>query len=167
MKHVLKSTLAGLVMAGVMATASAQTGGATGQASMEVNQKIMEAVMKDIPADKMADANFMIEKMIGAMKENLPELKAAAAKDCVAVYGEARKEACDCATEKTDYNDVFEMMKKQAANPNDSALVAELEKMSKKGEEISLSCGFTKEEIAEASKKTAEALQQLEAAPKQ
>lgn len=163
MKNVFKTALAVVIAGGMMMSASAQE--MAGQASMEVNQKIMEAVMQDMPADKMGDAAFMVNKMIDEMKKNLPELKAASQKDCVVVYGEAKSDACSCITDKTDYNEVFDLMKKQAANPSDSALAADLEKMAKKGEELSLSCGLTKEEIDAATAKAMEAMQQ--AAPKQ
>lgn len=160
MKNVLKSTLAAVWMGGMMMSASAQDMMA-GQASMEINEKIINTVMKDVPADKMTDTAFIVNKMIDEMKKNLPELKAASQKDCIAVYGEAKSEGCSCMTDKTDYNDVFDMMKKQAANPSDPT---HFEKMAKKGEDLLLSCGFTKEEIDAATAKVMEAMQQ--AAPK-
>ena len=158
MKHVLKKTAAGLLIAGMIATANAQA--PSGQASMEVNQKIMAELMQELPAEKMADSGFVMDKMIEKMKANLPELKAASQKDCVAIYGDAKSDACSCVTEKTDYNEVFDLMKKQAANPSDASLSADLEKLAKKGEEQSLACGFSKEEIDAATQKAMEAAQQ-------
>lgn len=162
MKGLMKKTLAGLMLAGVMTSAVADNA-MPGQASMEINMKIMEEVMAEIPADKMSDANLMTEKMIEKMKANEAALKEAAKKDCVAIYGEAKTSECECSVDKTDYDEVFEMMKKQAANPTQN-LEAEMKAMAEKGEKNTLACGFTKAEIDEANAKAMKMMQ--DSAPK-
>lgn len=158
MKSLLKHTFATLALAGLMSAAHAQDPLAAGAASVEINQKIMQEVFASIPQDKMGDANYVIDKMIEKMEENLPALKEAGQKDCVALYGEAKAEACACVQDKTNYNEIFDIMKKQATNPQSD--MSELENIAKKGEETSLACGFTAEDIALAQKKAQEIMQQ-------
>ena len=163
MKSMMKKTLATLTLTALMAGAHAQDPMTSGQASMEVSQKIMEEVMSKLDQSKMADPEYLVGQMIDGMKAHLPELKEAGKTDCVALYGEAKADACSCVSDKTDYDEIFAMMKKQASNPQlDNA---EIEKMAKKGEELSLSCGFTAEDIATAQKEAQKMLQQ--AAPAQ
>lgn len=159
MKVLMKTTLAGLMAAGMMASAFAQDATALGQASMEVNMKIMQEVMSEVPQDKMADAAFVVDKTIAKMQANISALKDAAAKDCVVIYGEDKKDACNCAAEKTDYDEVFALMKKQATDPS-ANLTEEAKAMAEKGEKNSLACGFTKAEIDAANEKVMKMMQE-------
>ncbi|MDO5091264.1 MAG: hypothetical protein Q4D61_06920 [Cardiobacteriaceae bacterium] len=162
MKGFMQTTLAALMLSG-MISANAQDA-MPGQASMEINMKIMQEVMTDIPQDKMADAAFVIDKTIAKMKDNIPALKEAAAKDCVALHGDAKADACKCAAEKTDYDEVFAMMKKQATSP-ETNLTEEAQKLAAKAEENTIACGFTKAEIDAANEKAMQMMQ--ESMPKQ
>lgn len=163
MKGLMKTTLAGLMLAGMMASASAQDA-MPGQASMEINMKIMQEVMTEVPQDKMMDANFVIEKTIEKMKANVSALKDAAEQDCVAIHGDAKAKACKCAADKTDYEEVFALMKKQAADPAQN-LEADTKALAEKGEKNSIDCGFTKAEIDAANEKVMKMMQ--ESMPKQ
>ena len=120
--------------------------------------------MTEVPQDKMMDANFVIEKTIEKMKANVSALKDAAEQDCVAIHGDAKAKACKCAADKTDYEEVFALMKKQAADPAQN-LEADTKALAEKGEKNSIDCGFTKAEIDAANEKVMKMMQ--ESMPKQ
>ncbi|PIE82655.1 MAG: hypothetical protein CSA10_00155 [Cardiobacteriales bacterium] len=159
MKTLMKSTLAGLMFAGVMMTTSAQDMTMTGKATMELMQKITQELMTEIPADKMTDQQFMAEKMMDKMSEHIDEIKEASKTDCVAVYGEEKADACACIADKTDYDESFELTKKQMANPTQD-LSADMKALQEKAEKTTLDCGFTQEEIDASKAKMLEMMQQ-------
>lgn len=157
MKRIMKKALTGLMLASIMIAASAQDA-MPGQASAAFNQKISAELMAELPQDKISDIRFVTEKTIEKMRANIAGLKEAAVKDCIAINGEAKVQACQCAAEKTNYEEVFAIIRKQVENPaadfaEDARILAE------KGQQLSLACGFTQAEIDAANAKVMKMMQ--------
>lgn len=148
MLKTFKSSLLGLMLVG--AAASAQMN--AGAAATAFSEKIMAEIAAETPAEQLGDMNVLMDKMIEKMRANMDEMKAASTTDCVTNYGEAKKEACSCISEKTDYEKQFDFMKK-AASGDQGVIAAEAQKVMEEALKTASACGISEEEIKAAIEK--------------
>ena len=90
MKVLMKSALAGLLLAGMTMTASAQAVG--GKTSQKLGEKIANEIMQEMMTEaqssgKQPSAEDFGKKLVEKMRANLDEMKKGSTEDCVELYG--------------------------------------------------------------------------------
>ncbi|MDO4644123.1 MAG: hypothetical protein Q4A74_09810 [Cardiobacteriaceae bacterium] len=164
MKNLMKKSIVGLLLAGVMTVTYAQQSMPMGKASKELGEKIAMEAMQDIMQEaaksgKEPKPEAVMKAMVDKMRANVDDMKKAATEDCTTLYGSDKASNCSCVTEKTNYENVFNMMEKAATNPED--VKKEGEAMQKEVEDIYKACDLD----ISVSKKAAEEMMK-QAAPK-
>ena len=142
MKVLIKSALAGLLLAGMTMTASAQAVG--GKTSQKLGEKIANEIMQEMKAEaqssgKQPSAEDFGKKLVAKMRANLDEMKKGSTEDCVELYGNDKNSNCQCVTDKTDFENLFALMEKQIANPQ-AEPKEELKALEQKTEENYKAC---------------------------
>lgn len=148
-----------LSLLALICAASAAHAQHAGAVSTAFSEKVMNEIMAETPAEQLTDMKVVMDKMIEKMRANLDEMKKASIEDCVANYGEAKKAACECVSEKTDYEEQFDFMKKVAGG-DQKVIAEETQKVMEKGMKTANSCGISEEEIKAAMEKAMKAAQQ-------
>ena len=117
MKKLMQTSLAAMLLAGIALTATAQNAG-LGKKSQEIGLKIGQEVMQEVMKEGgKPTPESVAKKMVEKMRANLDDIKKAGTEDCTTLYGADKASNCQCVTDKTDYEAVFNLMEKQMADP--------------------------------------------------
>ena len=155
MKKLMQTSLAAMLLAGIALTATAQNAG-LGKKSQELGQKIGLEVMQEVMKDGgKPTPESVAKKMVEKMRANLDDIKKAGTEDCTTLYGNDKASNCQCVTDKTDYEGVFSMMEKQAADPQKQS--EEAKALEAKTEETYKACDL---DISVMKKATEEAMKE-------
>ena len=152
MKKLMQTSLAALLLAGVTLAASAQDVG-MGKKSQELGQKIGLEVMQEVMKEGGKPTPESVgKKLVEKLRANQDEMKKAGTEDCTTLYGADKASNCQCVTDKTDYEAVFNLMEKQMADPQNQQTEA-VKALEAKAEENYKACDLDIKVAKEAAEK--------------
>lgn len=148
-KPLIKSALAGLLLAGLTMTAQAKDEKAdalTNKIVLEMTQELMSQHNTNgkEPSDEEVGRLFLKK-----MHDHLDEFRETMHEDCVQEYGKDKESQCKCATGKLDYEASFALMEKQLNDASPAEIKKESKAIIKNEKAVYESCGLEYHEETE------------------
>ena len=137
-KRLKIALVASLLLAVVLPVRAAQELSATQKIIFEVAKAVM-LELKANTGEKPSKAD-VANKLMTKLRERMDEFKIAYKSECLVTYGENKNSECGCLMEKTDFNEMFDLLEKQLTD------ISEREKIQKQIDnqenETRKACGF-------------------------
>lgn len=76
------------------------------------------------------------------MRSHLGEFKEAVTGDCVEIYGKEKNSACQCVTDKLDFEANFAVIEKQISGASAESMEKEINALTKNEEDAYQACGL-------------------------
>ena len=141
MKTLLKNTLAGIIFAAIATSAIAAS------KSDELAEKIgmellQEYMVKAAGSGKEPSEAEFTKSFMEKMRSHLGEFKEAVTDDCVEIYGKEKSGACQCVTDKLDFEANFSVIEKQISGAKAESMEKEVSALTKNEEDAYKACGL-------------------------
>lgn len=154
MKRKLKITLTSILIIGIILAIGVRNAN-IGKKPQDVSSQNRIGTMKrDQNSNKPITPEEEGEKLLTTLDINLEDIKKVGVENCIAAYGEDNADKCQCAIDKTDYNDLLAVMMKQImANPLETQPADDIKVLDAKNTENYESCGLDIRVTTESTKK--------------
>jgi hypothetical protein len=166
MKNLLKNTLVGITLAAMATGAIAAT--KSDELAEKIGTELIQEYMSQASSGKEPSEAEFAQNFMKKMRSHLGEFKEAVTGDCVEIYGKEKNSACQCVTDKLDFEANFAVIEKQISGAKAESMEKEINALTKNEEEAYKACGLdinvsrAADEKAAAARKAAE---KTEAAP--
>lgn len=166
MKNLVKNTLAGILLAAMTTGAMAAT--KSDELAEKIGTELIQEYMSQASSGKEPTEAEFAQSFMKKMRSHLGEFKEAVTGDCVEIYGKEKASACQCVTDKLDFEANFAVIEKQISGAKAESMEKEINALTKNEEEAYKACGLdinvsrAADEKAAAARKAAE---KTEAAP--
>lgn len=111
MKNLVKNTLAGILLAAMTTGAIAAT--KSDELAEKIGTELIQEYMSQASAGKEPTETEFAKSFMEKMRSHLGEFKEAVTGDCVEIYGKEKNSACQCVTDKLDFEANFAVIEKQ------------------------------------------------------
>lgn len=113
MKKLLKASLVAAVFNIFALSANAENeANATNMLILDVSQSVMQEIKANVGEQKLSKIEIA-KKLIAKLRARIVEFKDAYESDCVSKYGKNKISACKCLVEKTNFDEMFNLLEKQ------------------------------------------------------
>ena len=111
MKNLLKNTLVGITLAAMATGAIAAT--KSDELAEKIGTELIQEYMSQASSGKEPTEAEFAQNFMKKMRSHLGEFKEAVTGDCVEIYGKEKNSACQCVTDKLDFEANFAVIEKE------------------------------------------------------
>lgn len=140
MKTLLKNTLAGIIFAAMASNAIAAS--KSDELAEKIGMELIQEYMGKASSGKEPTEAEFAKSFMEKMRSHLGEFKEAVTGDCVEIYGKEKASACQCVTDKLDFEANFAVIEKQISGAKAESMEKEINALTKNEEEAYKACGL-------------------------
>lgn len=140
MKTLLKNTLVGITLAAMATGAIAAT--KSDELAEKIGTELIQEYMSQASSGKEPSEAEFAKSFMEKMRSHLGEFKEAVTDDCVEIYGKEKSGACQCVTDKLDFEANFSVIEKQISGAKAESMEKEVSALTKNEEDAYKACGL-------------------------
>lgn len=140
MKNLLKNTLVGITLAAMTTGAIAAT--KSDELAEKIGTELIQEYMSQASSGKEPSEAEFAKSFMEKMRSHLGEFKEAVTDDCVEIYGKEKSGACQCVTDKLDFEANFSVIEKQISGAKAESMEKEVSALTKNEEDAYKACGL-------------------------
>ena len=140
MKNLVKNTLAGILLAAMTTGAMAAT--KSDELAEKIGTELIQEYMSQASSGKEPSEAEFAKSFMEKMRSHLGEFKEAVTDDCVEIYGKEKSGACQCVTDKLDFEANFSVIEKQISGAKAESMEKEVSALTKNEEDAYKACGL-------------------------
>ena len=140
MKTLLKNTLVGITLAAMATGAIAAT--KSDELAEKIGTELIQEDMSQASSGKEPSEAEFAKSFMEKMRSHLGEFKEAVTDDCVEIYGKEKSGACQCVTDKLDFEANFSVIEKQISGAKAESMEKEVSALTKNEEDAYKACGL-------------------------
>lgn len=140
MKNLLKNTLVGITLAAITTGAIAAT--KSDELAEKIGTELIQEYMSQASSGKEPSEAEFAKSFMEKMRSHLGEFKEAVTDDCVEIYGKEKSGACQCVTDKLDFEANFSVIEKQISGAKAESMEKEVSALTKNEEDAYKACGL-------------------------
>ena len=140
MKTLLKNTLVGITLAAMATGAIAAT--KSDELAEKIGTELIQEYMSQASSGKEPTEAEFAQSFMEKMRSHLGEFKEAVTDDCVEIYGKEKSGACQCVTDKLDFEANFSVIEKQISGAKAESMEKEVSALTKNEEDAYKACGL-------------------------
>jgi len=140
MKNLLKNTLVGITLAAMTTGAIAAT--KSDELAEKIGTELIQEYMSQASSGKEPTEAEFAQNFMKKMRSHLGEFKEAVTGDCVEIYGKEKNSACQCVTDKLDFEANFAVIEKQISGATAESMEKEINALTKNEEDAYQACGL-------------------------
>ena len=140
MKNLLKNTLVGITLAAMTTGAIAAT--KSDELAEKIGTELIQEYMSQASSGKEPTEAEFAKSFMEKMRSHLGEFKEAVTDDCVEIYGKEKSGACQCVTDKLDFEANFSVIEKQISGAKAESMEKEVSALTKNEEDAYKACGL-------------------------
>jgi hypothetical protein len=140
MKTLLKNTLAGIIFAAMASNAIAAS--KSDELAEKIGMELIQEYMGKASSGKEPTEAEFAKSFMEKMRSHLGEFKEAVTGDCVEIYGKEKASACQCVTDKLDFEANFAVIEKQISGAKAESMEKEVSALTKNEEDAYKACGL-------------------------
>ena len=140
MKTLLKNTLVGITLAAITTGAIAAT--KSDELAEKIGTELIQEYMSQASSGKEPSEAEFAKSFMEKMRSHLGEFKEAVTDDCVEIYGKEKSGACQCVTDKLDFEANFSVIEKQISGAKAESMEKEVSALTKNEEDAYKACGL-------------------------